>query len=226
MKNSTRNISAVIATVIQMTLAVNASAAVLTFEDSHEFSLTGFKRANVTPISAATTPIYASGVVSGQKAGLVVGAYGSASIQSTTYKLGGDFDFNGVYMTAINGEGLAVRVEGSTDGSHLKYSKTVELVYNQPVYYEFNFQDIDSIRFITYWIDGPRTPSPIFVLDDFTYNEPFTSTSPDTPGTPTTPVPEPMTLALFGIGLAGMAAGQHRKTRSGAKIATRAPGIC
>ncbi len=97
---------------------------------------------------------------------------------------GGTFDFNGAYLTAAWYNPLNIRVQGYLGLTQL-YDITVE-VGTAPIFFAANYEGIDSLRFHS-------SPGSQFVMDNFTYNEPVTA-----------PVPEPATMSLLGLGLAGL----------------------
>lgn len=91
--------------------------------------------------------------------------------------VGGTFDFNGAYLTAHSDVPYDLVVQGYRNGA-LVYSKTITITpwaspsTVLPYFYTFNFQQVDSVAFIT---GGYRW----VVIDNITINESFTAeTSP------------------------------------------------
>ena len=117
----------------------------------------------------------------------------------------GPFDFNGVYFTAAIRDGLNIAVNGYLDGS-LLYSSTVVVDTTSPSWFEFNYSGVDELSFTSFGgTVAPGAPFPDstdprfhFAMDNFTFNA--------------TSVPEPSTLALLGLGLAGMGLARCRKS--------------
>lgn len=98
----------------------------------------------------------------------------------------GSFNFNSVYLTAAYDNDLNILVQGSLNGV-TKYSETVIVNDASPTDFNFNYLDIDTLTFTS---SGgvpsySSTGSPLFVLDNFTYNE---------------PVPEPKTILGILVG--------------------------
>jgi hypothetical protein len=108
----------------------------------------------------------------------------------------GAFDFVGAYLTAAWNNDLQITVEGLLAGS-LIYSQTITTDPYGPHWFTFDYTGIDELRFSSFGgtsagFDGQGTH---FAMDDFTSSV----------------VPEPTTAALFGLGLAGLAAASRER---------------
>lgn len=133
------------------------------------------------PIAYGTVPSgYANGIVSGNYIALFTTTnFGDGRIISNN-----TFDFIGSYLTAAWRDDLNITIEGYHDNI-LSYSETVVADYYSPTWFEFNFMNIDELRFgASGGIEIPDNAgnSNQFALDNFTF------------------VPEPTTLLLLSFG--------------------------
>ena len=114
------------------------------------------------------------------------------------------FDFNSAYLTAVWNKDLNVDVLGYRHGN-LLYSRSVVISDRAPTLFQFDYLDIDELKFVSYGGTNAGTGGfgTHFAMDDFTYDE-------------AAQVPEPATLGLLGLGLAGAIVArrkrQHGKT--------------
>ncbi len=102
-------------------------------------------------------------------------------------------DFLGAYLTAGSGES-DVTVEGTKDGS-LLFSSDVTVFSDRPTWFDFNFSGVDTIFF--------KPGTELVVIDNLTFGS--------AESTEASPVPEPSTIVLMGVGFVGLALGCRRK---------------
>ena len=120
---------------------------------------------------------YINGLVSGSY--VAVNSDANPAIVSDSY-----IDFTGAYLTSAWRTGLNIDVEGYR-GSTLVYNQTVVVDYYGPTWFEFNFINIDKVRFNSY--GGTNAPGlsgsgAHFAMDNFTF------------------IPEPATFLLLTLG--------------------------
>ncbi|MEH2245884.1 PEP-CTERM sorting domain-containing protein [Nostoc sp.] len=144
---------------------------------------------------------YIYGTVSSPNVGYNV--YGNPATVSTVNIGGGQFDFNSADLTAAWNNGLDILVEGFSGGI-TKYATTVTVDTTSPTLFNFDFLDIDSLKFTSFGgvnvgYGGSGTQ---IVLDNFTYER----------------VPEPttilslLTVASFGVALSRKQKQQQKVT--------------
>ena len=128
----------------------------------------------------------------GYENGIVSGDYVSFCTSYDTPGLGtitsSPFTFVGTYITAGWRDGLNVQVDGYLNDI-LVYTTSVIVDTTSPTWFNFNYVDIDELRFTAYGgtlHEGYPYDMAHFVIDNFTY------------------VPEPATLLLFGLGMFGV----------------------
>jgi len=109
----------------------------------------------------------------------------------------GYWDFNGAYITAAWNTGQDVTVEGWRDGS-LIYSTTIIISYNGPYWFDFNYENIDTVWF------RPGDSGTNAGLGGYGHHIVIDNID-------VTPIPEPATLFLLGSGLIGLAGIGRRK---------------
>lgn len=125
---------------------------------------------------------YANGVVSGSYVGLPT-TYTHEGIGGLTSAT--QFTFIGAYFTGVWRDGLNIQVEGYLD-ELLIYTKTVVCDTTNPIWHEFNYENIDELRFSAFGgthHEGYEYDNTLFVIDNFAH------------------IPEPTTLFLFALGV-------------------------
>jgi sulfatase modifying factor 1 len=123
------------------------------------------------------------GAVSGQG-----DIFSNTGYEDTFSISGGPFNFIGAYLTAAQNDGLQIDVRGLKDNVEV-YSRTVTASFYSPTWFEFDFNNVDSVFFDSYGgIPVKIYDGTYFVMDDFTYS----------------PVPEPTALALLTLGAVGL----------------------
>lgn len=121
-----------------------------------------------------------NGLVSGDYL-TTCGAYGIPSLGRITGEL---FAFHGAYFTAGSRDGLNVQVDGYLDDQFI-YSTTVVVDTTGPTWYEFNYENIDELRFSAsggVHHEGYEDHETYFAIDNFTY------------------IPEPTIISLLLLG--------------------------
>lgn len=114
-----------------------------------------------------------------------------------------EFTFNSGYFTSAWNDGLKVIATGSLNGN-LLYQKEFFLNTTGPTLETFNWAGVNSVRFASYGGTPQYTDfggGSHFTIDDLTI---------DAVAIPE--IPEPGSLALLGLGLAGFAVARRRKT--------------
>lgn len=97
------------------------------------------------------------------------------------------FRFDGAYLTAAWQDSLQVTVQGF-NGAALSYNESVTVYRDYPTWFDFDFQNIDRL----YFMSETTGPGYQFAMDNFTYD--FDSNA----------VPEPASALLLTLGLGAM----------------------
>lgn len=156
----------------------------------------GLKWANANIINKNQYPS------SGYSVGTVSGTYaawgGTSSNNPTTISSEDDpFSFISGYFTAAWEEGVQLLIEGFSDDDNIAdYTTTLTLSKSAPLFFEANWVDLRELRLTTTRSGGRHT----FVIDDLSIGK-----------AAPVEVPEPLSLALVGAGLIGVAAARRRK---------------
>jgi len=123
---------------------------------------------------------YENGIVSGDYVAFCT-SYGTPGLGRIT---GDTFTFNGAFLTAGWRDGLNVQVDGYLN-NNLTYTTTVVIDTTGPTWYQFNYSNIDELRFNASGgtqHEGYEYDMEHFVIDNFTY------------------IPEPATILLLSLG--------------------------
>lgn len=186
--------------------ALSTQAAVITFDDLpateldaipegyHGFNWGSSHMVNVNYFHKDLLPN------TGFENGVVSGDYAAFNFLATTSTItGNQFDFNGAYLTAGWNDGLNIEVTGFLNNA-LLFTQTVVVNTSAAQWFDFNFLGINALS-LRAWGGVPIDPmngGEMFVMDNFTYNEP-------------TAVPESSSLALLLLGVAGILLGRKTK---------------
>lgn len=179
-----------------------AEASILTFDDvttnSYAFIQNGYGELNWDNMSVIDGEAYWSTTDTGYTGGLISGsyvAYNELSRMATASVASGTFNFLGAYLSAAWNDGLQIDIKGYNSGS-LLYDTTVVVNMNEPIWFDFNFNNIDQLTFNSYGgVNVGVTTGKHFVMDNLSFV-----------------VPLPPAVYLFGFGLFSLIGLARRKT--------------
>jgi len=187
--------SRTIALAASLLFSCAANATVIGFETNNVNSATGWVQS--MSLIQCSTYEQNSGYCRGRASGDYVGFIGGTGTFTRTGNQA--FTFNGSYMTAAWMDNMSVEVIGYRN-SVAVYTQTKVISDDVATYFAFNYQNIDKLTFRAFGGTDAGTPGggSHIAFDNFTYNEAVGA------------VPEPASLALFGMGLAGLALARRR----------------
>ena len=126
---------------------------------------------------------------------------GSGDLNPAVISSGATFTFNSVYLTAAWRNNLTLVVQGFNGATQL-YGTTLTLSNTAPTLFQANWTAVDKITFLSSF--GTQVGNLQYALDNVRVNESVTA------------VPEPTTLSLLAIGLAGASARRFRTRKDDA----------
>jgi len=196
MKNTlTRKILGVVTVVALSSAGITHANSTLTFDDfttpDYEIIPDGYGGLNWDKFHV-TNKEYRR--YSGFNNGTVSGSYSAFNTWGDPSTVTSDelFSFHGAYLTAAWNDGLNIDIGGYLNGD-LLHSRTVIVDTSGPVWFDFNYNNIDKLHFVSYGgIDaGTSGAGEHFVMDDFKYSVIHT------------PVPGAVILGSLGVCLVG-----------------------
>ena len=183
-------------TTITLALAGSASAGVVTFESANDVSANGLTT-DFGRLQCSTYGISNSGYCRGRASGDWVGYFASTASIAKTGAL--PFTFNGAYLTAAWNDNMSIQVVGYRNNV-VVYTQTKIISDDVATYFAFNYLNVDRVTFRSFGGVDAGTPGAgsWVAMDNVTFNEAIAA------------VPEPVSLALIGLGLAGLALSRRR----------------
>ncbi|MBW4505689.1 MAG: PEP-CTERM sorting domain-containing protein [Scytonematopsis contorta HA4267-MV1] len=167
------------ATIIALGIGEVTQADVLTFEDFSSSTdsapipsgYQGFNWNNFFYNDGSIPGLSRSGYDTGRASGNYVAYNGNGN---TAFVGGGLFNFRSAFLTAAWNDGLSVTVDGLKNGVSL-YSKTTIIDTTKPTFVNFDFLNIDTLRFTSFGGTLPGYLSRVgsgtqFALDNLTFD--------------------------------------------------------
>lgn len=181
-----------------------ANATAITFDESAGVFSDGYGGLDWSGFGRVHTPTYFTqdtGYVRGNISPEYTAFTSSSSGAPATVSIAsGTFDFTGAYITAAWQNDLTVYIDGLLSGSTL-FSQVFTINDDAPIFTNSNFLGIDTLNIYTFSGVDAGTPGggKHVAIDNFTINESVS-------------VPEPASIALLGLGLAGIGFSRKKKT--------------